>query len=152
MLVSYISWNPPKLTEEEELELGRQIAIQGRAHWSKEFRKSLGKSLKEHTKKNPNPYESMDYTKNWNPIVRKIFNVALAIMILAGLCLMSENDWEDFGVRMLTLLVPAVIIVTAILLFSYRHATQKFDSWVDYLVAKYAAHVAKGGYPQDYRN
>ena len=144
---SYISWNPPKLTEQEELELGRQIAIQGREHWVKEFRRSLGKSLQEHAKKNP--YESMNYTKNWNPVVRRIFNVALAIMVLAGLCLMSEKDWKDLGARILSLLIPGAIIITAILLFSYHRATRKFDSWVDYLVAKYAAHVAKGGYPQD---
>jgi hypothetical protein len=139
--ITYASWKPPKLTEQEELEFGRQIALQGRKKWAKEFRKSLGKSV---TKS----YESMDYTKNWNPTVRRIFNIGMAIFILAGLCLMTKDDWKNLG----SILIPIAIIGVAVILVSYYWTTRKFDSWVDYLVAKYATHVAKGGYTQDYRN
>jgi hypothetical protein len=137
--LTYFSWKPPKLTEQEELEFGRQIALQGREKWAKEFRKSLGKSV---TKS----YESMDYTKNWNSIIRRIFEVAITIMILGGLCLMTKDDWKNLG----SILIPIAIIGVAVILVSYYWTTRKFDSWVDYLVAKYAAHIAKGG--ENFRN
>ena len=147
---SYVSWSPPKLSEQEELELGRQIAIQGRDHWANEFRKSMSKSLKEHAKTTPS--ESMDYTRNWNPHIRRIFRIGLAIMVITGLRLMNQKEWGNLERKLLSVVVPATIIFTVILVLSYRRATSRFENWVDYLVSKYASHVAKGGLPLDYRN
>ena len=38
----YVTWNPPTLTEEQEVELGRQIALVGRDHFVREFRLENG--------------------------------------------------------------------------------------------------------------
>jgi len=49
------------------------------------------------------------------------------------------------AVGMGPLLVFGIVMITGIYLVSMHFATRKFERWIDHLVAKYAAHAAKGG-------
>ena len=127
----YITWNPPHLSEAEELELGRQIALVGREHFVKEFRKSIGKSAAE-------SYQ----TRYANPSpARKAFTYIILGISAVGLFLMTKKDWGNMMAR----LIPLLVIVLGIYLISLYLATRKFERWIDHLVARYAAHVARGG-------
>jgi phosphotransferase system glucose/maltose/N-acetylglucosamine-specific IIC component len=61
--------------------------------------------------------------------------------MLYGLTLMTERDWG----HLFASLIPLMVIVLAIYFVSFYFATRKFEKWIDRLVARYAAHVARGG-------
>ncbi len=119
---SYLTWSPPHLSDEEELALGRQIAIQGREHFVAEFRKSIGKP-----KGQPEPPPA-------TPL--RIF---IAIIFVVG------GLWFIASVGMFPQVAVLIVIITGIYLVSMHFATRKFEKWIDQLVAKYAAHVARIG-------
>jgi hypothetical protein len=124
---SYVTWSPPSLTESQELELGRQIALVGREHFVREFRKSIGKSQQ------PRKGGIAD----WPPAARWAFIVVFGGFILFGLAQMDESAWRG--------LVALLVMVLGIYFVSVYFATRKFERWIDRLVARYAAHVARGG-------
>jgi len=119
---SYVTWNPPHLTEDEELSLGRQIAAQGREHFVTEFRKSIGKPKGQQQRQPASPL------KIFFAII--FFVVCFAVIIGAGL---------------FPVCAVLIIFVTGIYLVSVHFATRKFEKWTDRLIARYAAHVARGG-------
>ena len=147
----YITWNPPHLTDEEELELGRQIALVGREHFVREFRKSIGKSAAQaYQARQSSPTPARD-DADLSPLRRTLKAldnglqwagvVFIVVMVVVGLVLMTGRDLEQIFARM----IPVMLIVLAIWFGSVHIATRKFERWIDHLVAKYAAHVARGG-------
>ena len=120
---SYVTWNPPHLTNEEELALGRQIAAQGRESFVADFRKNIGKPKGQVERKPATPL------KMFFAII--FFVVCFAVIIGAGL---------------FPFCAVIIIFITGIYLVSMHFATRKFEKWVDMLIAKYAAYVAKGGH------
>jgi hypothetical protein len=147
----YITWNPPHLTEAEELELGRQIALVGREHFVSEFRKSIGKSAAQAYQSRQNDSTPARENASSSPLrraVKAVYNglqwvglILLIVMVVTGLVLMTGRDWGQMFAR----IIPLIIIVLGILLLSVYLATRKFERWVDHLVARYAAHVARKG-------
>ena len=119
---SYISWEPPKLTDEEELAMGREIAAQGREHFVAEFRKSIGRRKGQPERQPAAPL--------------KIFGAILFFVV--GISFIVAVGMGPF-------LVFGIVVITGIYLLSMHFATRKFERWIDHLVAKYAAYVAKGG-------
>ena len=128
----YVTWSPPYLTEEQQLELGRQIALQGRDHWVREFRESIGKPKPDEQR--PKPSAGAFY---------------FGILFLAGMIYFyafTEDGRQLAARKLLPALIPIMIIAMSIWFGSVYLATRRFEKWVDSLVAKYAAHVARGGH------
>jgi len=123
-----VTWNPPLLTPEQELEFGRQIALVGREHFVRDFRNSIGKTK---------PPQEKAGIAAWPPIVRWAFVIVVGAFLLFGLTLMTDRDWSR--------LFAYLIFIVGVYLVSVYLATRKFEKWIDGLVAKYAAHVARGG-------
>ena len=128
----YVTWSPANLTDEEELELGRQIALVGRDHFVRDFRKSIGKTK---------PQQQKTGIAAWSPGARWSFIIVFGGLMLYGLTLMTERDWG----RLFARLIPLMVIVLGIYFVSVHFATRKFERWIDRLVGRYAAHVARGG-------
>lgn len=127
----YVIWSPPQLTEAQELELGRQIALVGRDHFVREFRKSIGKTKVGRKKTG---------IAAWPSGARWAFIVVFGGLMLFGALQMTGREWGQLFARMIVLSV----FVLAIWFVSVYLAAQKFERWIDHLVAKYAAHVARG--------
>jgi len=116
------------LPQEEALDLGRQIAMHGRENFVREFRKSLGK---------PKHQQQPSGIQKWPAPARYAFIVAILALCLFGLVSMPAREW--------TRLLVLVVMVMAIYGISAWIAYRRFCNWVDYLIANYAAHVARGG-------
>ncbi len=129
----YILWNPPHLTEAEELEFGRRIALVGRDHFVREFRESIGKAK---------PHQPKTDTPALSPGAAWACLIVVGGLSLFGLTSMTEREWR----RMSFLIILVMVIVLSIYFGSVYLATRKFELWIDKLVAKYAAHVARGGH------
>jgi hypothetical protein len=102
--------------------LGRQIAAQGRESFVADFRKNIGKTKGHAQRPPPTPL------KIFFAII--FFVVCFAVIISAGL---------------FPVCAVLIIFVTGIYLVSLHLATRKFEKWVDMLISKYAAYVARGG-------
>lgn len=119
---SYVTWDPPHLTADEELSLGREIAIKGREQFVAEFRANIGKQPSDQQGQPASPLRVF---------VTIIFLVGcLAVIVSAGMFLP---------------VAVIIVFVTGIYLVSVHIATRKFEKWVDRLIARYAAHIALGG-------
>jgi hypothetical protein len=125
---AYISWSAPRLTQEEAIELGRQIAMNGRESFVREFRKSLSKVK---------PEQQQGGIQNWPAVARYAVLIAVLALCFFGLTAMPAREW----VRMFILMAIVMCIYGMSAWFAYR----RFCKWVDYLIANYAAHVARGG-------
>jgi len=125
----YITWNPPNLTQAEELELGREIALVGREHFVREFRKSINRGK---------PQQQKTGIAAWPTGARWTFLVVFGGLMLFGLSQMTDRDWGDMARH----IIPIMVIVFSIYFASVYFATRKFERWIDRLVARYAAHVA----------
>jgi hypothetical protein len=90
----YITWNPPHLTEAEELEFGRQIALVGRDHFIREFRNSAGKTK---------PQQEKTGIAAWSPAARWAFSIGFGGFVLFGLSLMTARDWGHLFNRLFIL-------------------------------------------------
>jgi len=130
---SYVTWNPPNLSDVEELELGRQIALVGREHFIREFRKSIGKRQQQQQKVG---------IAAWSPGARWTFIIVFVGLAIFGLSQMTEREWRSLSLRIIAILV----VVLSIYFVSVYFATCKFEKWIDHLVSRYAAHVARGGH------
>lgn len=128
---TYITWNPPRMTQEEALELGRQIAMNGRENFVREFRKSLGK---------PKLQQQQSKIQKWPAPARYALSVAFLGLCLFGFAVMSERARTRLFIQMVILIVMVMGIYGASAWFAYR----RFCKWVDYLIANYAAHVTRG--------
>ena len=147
----YIKWNPPHLTEAEELEFGRQIALVGREHFIREFRKSIGESAKNAHQNRHTNLATVEENVSQSPfrkIIKALDNglqwagvVFIFGIVIAGFVLMTGSDWSRIFARM----VPLMIVVLGIYFVSVYLAARKFERWIDHLVSKYAAHVARDG-------
>ena len=124
----YITWSPPRLTPEEAIELGRQIARDGRENFEREFRKSLGKAK---------PQQRQTGIQKWPAPARYALLVAVVALCLCGVASMPAREWTRLFVLM--------VMVLGIYGISAWSAYRRFCKWVDYLIANYAAHVARGG-------
>jgi len=125
---SYITWSPPRLRPEEAVELGRQIAMNGREDFVREFRKSLGKAK---------PQQQQSGIQKWPAPARYALLVAILALCLFGLASMPAREWARLFVLM--------VVVVGIYGISAWIAYRRFCKWVDYLIANYAAHVARSG-------
>lgn len=119
---TYFMWFPPKLSEEEELAYGRKIAAEGRDKFVNEFRKNMWKS-QEHENTTPA-----------SPL--KIFLIIL--LFIAGI-------YFIFQIGKGPVFVTLMLIVLGIYFVSMHLAARSFEKWVDSLIGKYAAHIARGG-------
>ena len=117
----YITWRPPHLADEEELELGRQIAVQGREHFVAAFRKSIAKPTGQPERPPASP-----------------LTIFFAILFFV-VCF-----WVIISTGMFPHVAVLLVMFSGIYLVSVHFATRKFENWIDRLVAKYAAHVARG--------
>ena len=115
------------MTQEDAIEFGRQIAMNGRENFVREFRKSLGKAK---------PQRQQSGIQNWPASARYALMLAVLALCLFGLASMPAREW----VRLFVLMV----MVMGIYGFSAWFAYRRFCKWVDYLIANYAAHVARG--------
>jgi hypothetical protein len=117
------SWSRPKLTLEEEIAVGREIAIKGKdvflhqAPYLSEIERQRIENAKKQT------------------VVQKIGMIVLAILFFGPAIIFLRADW----IRILIVLVPVLIVSIGSLLA----AKASYRKWVDEMVAKYAAHVAK---------
>ena len=125
---SYITWSPPRLAQEEAIELGRKIAMNGRENFVRDFRKSLGQVK---------PQQQQSGIQKWPAPARYAFLIAVLALCLFGLASMPAREWGR--------LVVLMVMVLGIYGISAWIAYRRFCRWVDYLIANYAAHVARGG-------
>jgi hypothetical protein len=58
-------------------------------------------------------------------------------LVIFGLTRLDERAWLSVAV--------IFVLVFGFYFVSYYFAKRKFENWIDHLVAKYAAHVARGG-------
>lgn len=147
----YITWNPPYLTDEQELELGRQIALVGREHFVREFRKSISSSAAQANEAHLDAISRPTATGASSPLQRALKAadnglqwagvVFFLVVVVAGFVVMSASAWA----HMFSIMIPLLVLVLCIWFVSVHFATRKFEKWVDHLVARYAAHVARGG-------
>jgi len=152
----YITWSPPNLSEAEEVELGRQIALVGREHFVREFRKSIGKTAASVSQARHPDFSLTPQQNNSSP-VRKAFKAIdqglqwagvffiLGLIVVGIVILTLKGDWGNLLARVMIAAIPVIIVVVGIYLASVYLATQKFEKWIDHLVARYAAYVARGG-------
>lgn len=114
-------WTPPKLTAQEEIQIGRQIVLEGRdvflqkAPYLSENEQRYIESAKHRT------------PTQWVILWVIALGVAIPVLIVA---------WIPF----LIVLVPVLIFSGTSLL----HARARYRNWVDEMIGKYAAYVAKG--------
>ena len=111
---TYFIWTPPKLTRDQEIEFGREIAKLGKQHFVDEFRRNLGKTS----------------TQTARPV--NAFKKFLAGAFLIGMLVI---------VFLIGMGPPLIIIATPVLAlyFVSRHfAIRSYDRWLDALVAKAA--------------
>ncbi|MBI4325415.1 MAG: hypothetical protein HY674_09140 [Chloroflexi bacterium] len=116
------------MAPKDAIELGRQIAMHGRENFVREFRKSLGKA---------EPQQQQSGIQKWPAPARYALLVAVFALCLFGLVSMTALEWG----LLLLLMVMALGIYGMSAWIAYR----RFCRWVDYLIANYAAHVARGG-------
>jgi hypothetical protein len=129
---AYISWSPPRLMEQEELELGRRIAQVGREQFEREFRESIKKA---HLKNRP-PRTGI---AAWPEEVRYI--ILIVLFGAGGIFLVRAGLAEQFMARV----IPLCVIVMLVYYGSVFFAVRRFNKWVDYLIAKYARQAATAG-------
>lgn len=120
---AYFTWSPPTLTEAEEIEFGRQIALHGEDSFKKQFWESFSKAkfTKDQGKAGPG------------------FWIFLGALITLGVVFLPARE-------LLASLV-AGIMAGVILGVSAMIGYMRFQSWLNRLKSKYAAYVAKGGTP-----
>ncbi len=109
-------WAPPKLTPEQEIDVGRQIVLEGREAF-----------LQRAPYLSPDERQRIAAAKQMPPLKRAIL-IAVFVALLIGALAVA---W-----------VPLLIGGGAILLYSggsLWHARARYHQWVDEMIAKYAA-------------
>jgi multisubunit Na+/H+ antiporter MnhG subunit len=117
------SWSRPKLTLEEEVAVGHEIAIKGKDIFLRQtpYLSAVERQRIENAKK--------------QTVAQKIGVIALAVLFFGPAIIFLGVDWTRF----LIVLVPVLIVSIGSLLA----AKASYRKWVDEMLAKYAAHVAK---------
>ena len=159
-----LDWTPPILSQDEEIELGRQIALVGRDHFMREFRKSLklAKPPPPPTQPPPPPVTS---PKTYPALILHIITTVIAwvyltILVLALIAFILLLIWGLFNISDFTIstrewryILVKIGVTTAIVsVFVAGHyaisawlAQRRYSRWIDSLVTRYAAHIARGG-------
>ena len=123
--IPYKSWSPPELSLEDELSLGKHIAEIGRKNFVDEFNRKL---YKQHSSEAQNESPA-------SPV--RVFVTVLVLVVIAFLLF-------AYAPRELIARVVAVTTVALIVWFgSIAWTSNKFDRWVNRLLAQYAEHQAK---------
>ncbi len=117
------SWSRPKLTLEEEIAVGREIAVKGKDVFLRQapYLSEIERQRIENAKK--------------QTAVQKIGIIVLAVIFFGPAIIFLGADW----IRILIVLVPVLIVSIGSLLT----AKASYRKWADEMVTKYAAHVAK---------
>ena len=112
-------WTPPKLTPQQEIEVGRQIVLEGREAY-----------LKHAPYLGPDERQRIAAAKQMPPLKRAIL-IAVFVTLLA--------------VALAVAWLPLLIGGGLVLLYSggsLWHARARYHQWVDEMIVKYAASVA----------
>ena len=127
MYVAYylFNWKRPRLSEADEIELGRQIALHGREHFITDFRRSMRRFPKKER-------------KEWSPGKILLF-ILVSGVCLSGLISMDMSDYKRLGLKLLFVGGPAIVICLFFTHMSMRSSEKELREWMDYLVAKYAS-------------
>jgi hypothetical protein len=117
------SWSRPKLTLEEEIAIGREIAIKGKDVFLRQapYLSEIERQRIENASK--------------QTVVQKIGIITLAALFFGPVIIFLGVTW----IRILIVLVPVLIVSIGSLLA----AKASYRKWVDEMVAKYAAQIAK---------
>jgi hypothetical protein len=110
-------WTPPILAPEQEIQIGRQIVLEGREAF---LRKTPYLSEEEQ--------QRIEWAKNVSPTKRIIFGVIFAALVIPFLA----SVWW---------LVIPVIPAIALSLGTRFHAKNRYRNWIDEMIAKYAAYA-----------
>ena len=81
MYYYYIQWEPPVLSHDEKVALGKRIALEGRSVFVQQFRRSIAQAWRDRA--------SATFISNWCPAARWIYYVLATGLILAGFFLMT---------------------------------------------------------------
>jgi hypothetical protein len=130
-------WSPPTLAYEEEVEVGKQIVLMGREKFleltpylSQEGR-SRNKYYRNLRNNNPGRYA-------WTVLI------AVSFFAIAIYTIIATNHLANFLIVLLIAGVPIGLLSIG----SMMSARARYRRWVDEMVAKYAAHMAKLGEQQ----
>lgn len=122
MYISYnvYLWSPPILTPEQEIEIGRQIILEGREAF-----------LKRAPYLSEKDRQRAEAAKHYTPKQKIILGVVFAAIVVPAIVF--------FWLPMLLLIVPVLIYSGGSLLY----ARSRYHRWVDEMIAKYAASTAR---------
>jgi hypothetical protein len=118
-------WGPPTLTPEQEIEIGREIALRGRDY----FRQRAPYLSNEEQQRIE---DAKHYTRG-----HKIKIIVVAILLF-GPCIVFISRTPRIWVPFLIALVPILVLSLGSLL----HARARYHKWINEMLAKYATHVA----------
>ena len=110
-------WNPPKLTAEQEVQIGREIVLQGREIF-----------LKKAPYLPPDQRRLVEQAPPATPL-----RIAVAVVFFGGALVFFAVFWW-----LLIALVPILLLS----LGSMWQARSRYRQWVDEMIAKYATHEA----------
>ncbi len=127
---AYITWKPPKLTEEQGLELGKRISAIGKEQFEAEFRQSIRAAQLDGRPPRTG-------VAAWPEEVRYIILTIWLGGMLIVLIRLHEAE------RFLAALVPICMIVLLVYYGSIFLAVRRHNKWANDLVARYARHVAR---------
>ena len=122
---SYKTWDPPKLTLEQELELGRHIAIVGRDNFVEEFNKNLYRHN-----------AAADVPQAKTDPVRMFFVILIFVALIFLGAVYAPNAIKA---KVFVLFLFFILIWFG----SIAWAAHKFNRWVNRIVAQYAEHQAR---------
>ena len=127
MVVGYylFNWKRPQLSEAEEIEFGRQIALRGREQFIRDFRRSMKRRPKR---------EKQQFTPG-----RILLTILMGGLCLFGLVSMTASDYKELGLRLVFVGGPAGLLCSLFTYMSMRDCERRFREWMDFLVAKYAS-------------
>lgn len=117
------SWVPPKLTPEQEIQIGKEIAQEGREKFLRRYHPYLSKKEQERIT------DAEDWTTT-----QRIRVIVIGVLFLGAIIF--------FAAPVFVIALPAIVIVLAVSLGSMYFARSRYRRWVDEMIAKYAAHVA----------
>jgi len=121
MIVFYriVWWDKPLLTEAEEIECGKQIALVGKKPFVDDFLKTAG----------PKNYkEGIEYTTQ-----QKIMSFLILIMMFVAIYLMGKGK----------IFLVCLSFILGVYLISTAVSVVRLNLWLNTLVSKYASYKAQ---------
>jgi len=124
ILYNIYSWNPPKLTPEQEIYLGREIALAGREAFLRRYHPYLSKKEQAQVQMSQNMTTS-----------QKIKALIIGALFFAPMIF--------FGPAVPLVLLVAFVPIVGLSMGSLLLSRNRYRRWVDEMIGKYAKHVAE---------